>query len=225
MKLFLDSADPTQWALVPGSPRVQGVTTNPTLVRQAGLPMSLSTYRALIDQAVDARMPELMLQLPLADVAQALQWAHDLSAHATLSGVTLTLKLPCHPSWESVARALSAEGVPFLLTGVANPVQLLWSKDLGAAYVAPYLGRLQGDGRDVWPLVQASVALQTDGPKLLAASIRSLDTLARLIAAGAYAATLRPEFLRSWATDDLTMAAMKQFDEDEQASLRRSPAS
>jgi transaldolase len=42
MKFYLDSADARQWALPAGCPQVQGVTTNPTLVMQAGLPVSLS---------------------------------------------------------------------------------------------------------------------------------------------------------------------------------------
>lgn len=223
MKLFLDSADAAQWALAPGSPPVQGVTTNPTLILQAGLQVRLASYQRLIDQAAAAQMPELMLQLPAADVVQALEWTSALSKQAKAAGVVLTLKLPCHPAWEPVARALAERGQPFLLTGVANPIQLLWAQRLNASYVAPYLGRLQADGRDVWSLVQACVAVQAKGPRLLAASIKSADALAQLVAQGAYAATLRPDFLRSLTVDSLTVSAMAQFDADVLASLQDSP--
>jgi transaldolase len=108
--------------------------------------------------------------------------------------------------------------VPTLLTGLSNPVQLLWARAQGANYVAPYVGRLQADGRDVWSLIEACVAVQADGLQLLAASIKSADVLSRLIACGAHAVTVRPEFAASLTTDPLTRAAMDQFDRDVQAS-------
>ena len=51
MKLYLDSADARQWRAVPGWPPVVGVTTNPSLIHQAGLRLSLPSYRALVRRA------------------------------------------------------------------------------------------------------------------------------------------------------------------------------
>lgn len=223
MKLFLDSADCEQWKLPPGAPPVQGVTTNPTLVKQAGLPVSLGSYCQLLEQAVSAGMAELMLQLPSPELQLSMDWATQLTRLAQQSQLGLTMKLPCHPQWEDLARALRSEGVPILLTGLANPVQLLWAQGLGANFVAPYLGRLHADGRDVWALVKACIALQTDGPQLVAASIKTADVLAQLIAQGAYAATVRPEFVSALVVDELTLAAMAQFDADTVASTRHNP--
>ena len=78
MKFYLDCADARQWVLPEGCPPVQGVTTNPTLVMQAGLPVSLPGYLKLVAQAGEARLPELMLQLPRADVGEAAQWLEVL---------------------------------------------------------------------------------------------------------------------------------------------------
>ena len=111
-------------------------------------------------------------------------------------------------------RAVRARDVPVLLTGVANPVQLLWATQMGAAYVAPYLGRLEAAGRDVWALVAACVAVQPQGTALLAASVKTPDVLTKLIAAGAVAATLQPALIASLATDSITADAMHQFDAD-----------
>ena len=214
MKLYLDSADAQQWVLPAGCPPVQGVTTNPTLVLQAGLPVSLPGYLQLVRQAGEARMPELMLQLPRADVGEAAQWLEVLLPAAVQARLRLTLKLPCHPNWQPVLREVQAWGVPTLLTGLSNPIQLLWAQSQGANYVAPYVGRLQADGRDVWALIEACVAVQADGLQLLAASIKSADVLARLMALGAHAVTVRPEFAAGLATDPLTLAAMAQFERD-----------
>lgn len=214
MKFYLDSAEAAQWALPAGCPPVQGVTTNPTLVMQAGLPVSLQGYLRLVAQVGEHRLPELMLQLPRADVGEAAQWLETLLPAALQARVRLTIKLPCHPDWQPVLREVQAWGVPTLLTGLSNPLQLLWARAQGASYVAPYVGRLQADGRDVWSLLRACAAVQGEGTQLLAASIKSADVLAQLIALGAHAVTVRPEFALSLATDPLTLSAMAQFDAD-----------
>ncbi|MBU3737532.1 MAG: hypothetical protein FGM55_01070 [Rhodoferax sp.] len=219
MKLYLDSADAQAWRLPAGCPPVQGVTTNPTLVRQAGLPVSLPAYLGLLQAVADQGLPELMLQLPSADPAQASDWAQTLREQAQRLQLGLTLKLPCHPDWSPAIVAVQQCGLPVLLTGLSNPVQLLWARSLGAAYVAPYIGRLAADGRDVWSFMQACVAVQAAGPALLAASIKSADVLTRLIACGAAAATLPPANLVVWASDRLTDAAIEQFERDSRDSL------
>ncbi len=220
MKIYLDTADTRQWRLPPGCPPVQGVTTNPALVQQAGLPVTLETYLRLLKQAGQAGLRELMLQLPRPDVAEAHEWLAQLLPAAGQARVRLTIKLPCHPEWEPVIQEVHAWGLPLLLTGLANPMQLLWARSQNAHFVAPYLGRLQADGRDIWALVSACVALQRDGVQLLAASIKEADVLTRLIAHQAHAATLRPDFAARLATDPVTDAAMAQFDREVEQSLR-----
>ncbi len=218
MKIYLDSAQVDTWTLPAGCPSVQGVTTNPSLVFQAGLPVTLATYERLIKAAGDHGMAELMLQLPSPDALQAMQWQERLSAVAERARVRLTIKLPCHPDWLPCIQAVQHAGQAILLTGLSNPVQLLWAQSLQVAYVAPYVGRLAADGRDVWALMEACVAVQAKGPALLAASIKSPDVLARLIGCGAAAATLPPASLIAWSGDALTQTAIAQFDRDIAAS-------
>ncbi len=220
MKIYLDSAVVKAWSLPAGCPPVQGVTTNPTLIQQAGLPVSLPTYLSLVQAAGDQGLAELMLQLPSPDAAQALHWLAPLQAAAEQARVRMTLKLPCHPNWLPAIKAVQQAGQAILLTGLSNPVQLLWAQSLNVAYVAPYVGRLATDGRDVWALMDACVAVQANGPALLAASIKSPDVLARLIGCGAAAATLPPASLVAWSKDALTQHAIEQFERDTELSLR-----
>jgi transaldolase len=225
VKIYLDSAQVSTWQLPAGCPAVQGVTTNPSLVYQAGLPVNLATYLQLIQAAADHGMAELMLQLPDNDATLALRWLEQLRHAAENANVRLTIKLPCHPDWLPTIAAVQAKGQAVLLTGLSNPVQLLWAKSLKVAFVAPYVGRLVADGRDVWSFMAACVAVQNElvgqknGPALLAASIKSPDVLTKLIACGAAAVTLPPASLVVWAGDALTEAAMSQFDSDTAASL------
>jgi transaldolase len=227
VKIYLDSAQASSWTLPAGCPAVQGITTNPSLVHQAGLPVNLATYLQLIQAASDHGMPELMLQLPYNDTHLALQWLDQLRNTAENANVRLTIKLPCHPNWLPTIAAVQAKGQAVLLTGLSNPVQLLWAKSLKVAFVAPYVGRLVADGRDVWPFMDACVAVQNElvgqknGPALLAASIKSPEVLTKLVAGGAAAATLPPASLIAWSHDALTNAAMAQFDSDTAASLTK----
>jgi transaldolase len=225
LKVFLDSAVASSWALPVGCPPIQGITTNPTLVLQAGLPVSLGTYQDLVRAVSAAGLAELMLQLPRPDVAEALQWLAVLQRTAAEAQVRLTIKLPCHPDWLACIQAVQAQDQAILLTGLSNPVQLLWAQALQAQYVAPYIGRLTADGRDVWPFMQACVAVQqAAGPALLAASIKSPEVLTQLIACGAAAVTLPPASLLAWSGDALTDAAIAQFDRDLVASQALQPA-
>jgi transaldolase len=218
MKIYLDSARVDTWTLPDGCPAIQGVTTNPTLVYQAGLPVTLQTYESLLHAAGDYGLAELMLQLPSSDPASALTWQSRLQVIAQRERVQLTIKLPCHPDWLTCIEAMQKVDQPLLLTGLSNSVQLLWANSLNVAYVAPYVGRLIADGRDVWPLMSACVAMQLNGPALLAASIKSPDILSKLIACGAAAVTLTPESFVAWAGDSLTQTAMAKFEQDIAAS-------
>ena len=224
MKIYLDSAVSSSWRPLPGCPPIQGVTTNPSLIFQAGLAVNLPTYLNLVRSAADYRMPELMLQLPSSDPSQALHWLDALRLAAERGGVALTIKLPCHSDWLPCIQALKQEGQPILLTALSSPVQLLWAQSLDADFVAPYVGRLQAQGRDVWALVEACVATQNDleapGPLLLAASVKSADVMAKLMALGAAAVTLAPASLAAWSQDAMTQEAMDQFDLDTVSSKR-----
>ena len=225
VKIYLDSAVATSWKVPPGCPPVAGVTTNPSLIFQAGLRVDLPTYLHLVHAAGERGLDELMLQLPSSDPAQALHWLESLVPAARQAGIRMTIKLPCHADWLRCIQAVKAQKVPILLTALSNPVQLLWAQSLKADFVAPYIGRLAAEGRDVWALVQACVAVQNDptegGPALLAASIKSPDVLSKLMAFGAAAVTLPPASLIIWSQDELTQAAMDQFDRDTVAAKRQ----
>ena len=223
MRLYLDTANPLEWSLPEGCPPLQGVTTNPTLIHRAGFQATLKTYLYLVDQAGERKVPELMLQALRPEAGEVMAWLDELLPASARARTRLIIKVPCHPDWQHVIETLRQWDIPFLITGVSNPMQLLWAKTVGAAYVAPYLGRIEAAGRDPWPLVEAAVRLQDSGVKLVAASIRNEETFTRLMAAGSYSATVQPGFAKGLVLDDLTETAIRQFNQDIEDSQKHPP--
>lgn len=219
MRLYLDSAEVDDWRTPEGAPPLQGVTTNPSLIQKAGLKVSLESYMALIGKAGERRLGEIMLQAPRKDAQEFRSWLDHLLPAAARLRVRVIIKIPCHPDWMEIFRLLKEARVPVLLTGLSNPMQLMWAQSLGADYVAPYIGRIAEAGRNPWPLIEACIRAEESGVRLVAASVRDLDTLGRLLALGSYAVTLRPEFIQSHAEDDLTLEAIRQFSDDTLRSL------
>ena len=113
------------------------LATNPKRVMQAGLPVRLSDDLLRVAQTGQTRLPELMLQLPRAYVAQAAQCLGALLAAAAKAH--LTIKRPCHPDWQAVQCRVQVCGVAKLLTRLSNPMQLLWAQAKGGRTIAPAL--------------------------------------------------------------------------------------
>lgn len=208
-RLYIDSADPAEWAAVARSALVRRATCNPLLLRAAGREVNLDSARALWAEAESLGWEELHLQ---AWPDEAGQWAPAARALASISP-KVVVKLPAVPAAMAAAAALKREGARVLITAVSNALHGLWACELGADFVAPYIGRLAEGGHDVHGLVAALVALQQrGGPQVLAASVRDLDTLAWLVARGVGAVTVRKSLLDLAVSDAATAAAVAQFD-------------
>ncbi len=119
--------------------------------------------------------------------------------------------------------ALIGAGVAVTFTACYEPAQVLLAAALGADYIAPYLGRITDLGRDghaeltrmqrivegVAQPVQAGAAL-----RLLVASLRSAEDLARLAAEGLDTFTISPAIAAELFAVEPTLAAADQFELD-----------
>jgi hypothetical protein len=80
---------------------------------------------------------------------------------------------------------------------------------------------MEADGRCAQHFIEACCAVQyDDGPKLMAASVKNAEMFAALIAAGAQAITIKPEFAICLVQDTITNAAIAQFDADAKESVK-----
>ena len=217
LRLLLDSADPSAWAEWLPTGLFRGITTNPTLLRRAAQPCRLDQLEALTAQALALGVQELHLQA----------WGADLlacgRALVQLAPGRIWVKLPITRAGAAAARCLIAEGCPITFTACYEPAQVLLAAALGADYIAPYLGRISDLGRDghaelarmqrivdaVAPSGQAISQL-----RLLVASLRSADDLARLAAEGLDTFTISPAIAAELFAVEPTLAAAAQFERD-----------
>lgn len=208
-QLYIDSAAPSEWAAALDSALLRRATCNPLLMDAAGWPVNLDSATQLVTEARSLGLAELHLQ---AWPDAAGDWAPVALALAALAPFVV-VKLPAVPAALRAARLLKQQGTRVLITAISNPLHGLWAADVGADFVAPYVGRLNESGRDAHGLIDTLVALQQrGGPTVLAASIRDLPTLGRLITQGVGAVTLRKALLDEALADEATLGAVAQFE-------------
>ena len=219
MHLYLDTADLADLERVLPDPLVYGVTTNPTLMKRAGLawdalPGFLQRVAALGARAVH-------VQVRHRDVTGMLADARAMLALAQTSRVATTIvtKLPATREGLAAAATLARDGVPVTTTAVYEPEQVLWSALVGARYAAPYLGRLEDAGRDglaVIAAMQATVRAYGRGDagsdlRLLVASVRSPQAFRDLLALGVGAITVPVALFEALTEHAATLAAEATF--------------
>lgn len=219
MHLYLDSADLADLERVLPNPLVYGVTTNPTLMKRAGLawddlPGFLRRVAALGARAVHVQVRHRDVAGMLADARETQTLAQTLGIDASV-----VAKLPATREGLAAAATLTADGVPVTMTAVYEPEQALWSALVGARYAAPYLGRLEDAGRDglaVIAAMQATVNAYARGDggselRLLVASVRSPQAFRDLLALGVGAITVPVALFEALTEHAATLAAEEAF--------------
>jgi transaldolase len=211
LRLLLDSADPAAWRQWIPLGLFHGITTNPTLLKRAGQPCDLSSLRQLSQEALALGVRELHLQA----------WGGDLltcgRALADLAPERIWIKLPITRAGLEAARDLQADGLRVTFTACYEPAQVLAAIAIGADYIAPYLGRISDLGRDGHAeLIRMQRAVDGLGSslRLLVASLRSPDDLARLAAEGLNTFTISPAIADALFRVEATEAAAQQFELD-----------
>ncbi|MDQ7820652.1 MAG: transaldolase family protein [Armatimonadota bacterium] len=208
MRLFVDSADADAARQAASLGYVYGVTTNPTLLRRAGL------RRPDLDawvQAVPDALREIHLQVYADDADGMVTEARTLHA---LDPARIVVKIPATPAGYRAAHLLGRDRVPVTMTAVFSVRQVILAAAVDARYAAVYVGRLP---KDRWGLVRRMMAAaQAQRPPLrvLAASVRTANDVERLAMLSVPAATLPPDVLRALPEDPATARAVRRFRAD-----------
>lgn len=208
--LYLDSADLSELRRCLPHPLVHGVTTNPTLLRRAGV--ARADVPALLRACLDLGARQVQAQVSSPDVDGMLA-----DAEALLAGFApgqLVVKIPATRAGFAAGMALTARGVPVTYTAVYAPEQAHFAGLAGAAYAAPYLGRLNDAGIDGLALIgrmQALLAGTGAATRLLPASVRSREAYLALLDLGVGAITIPPRLWPELLDHAATQEAERGF--------------
>jgi transaldolase len=208
MQFFVDSADIKEIRACAELGLVDGVTTNPSLVKKAGRPFKelVAEICAMVDGPVSAEVTALDAEGMIAEGRALARIARNVVVKAPLT-------------WDGLkaCRTLAAEGVSANITLCFSANQALLAARAGAAFISPVLGRLDDIGEDGLGLVRRiRTVYDTYGfkTKVLAASLRSPEHVEQCALAGADIATVPPTILRSLIKHQLTDKGLEAFSAD-----------
>ncbi|MDI6870634.1 MAG: transaldolase family protein [Bacillota bacterium] len=221
MPIYLDSAVLAEVEEADKLGFVAGVTTNPTLVRQAaeanrarGLLTREAVYSAILSATAGWR--GLVFAQVRAGSLEAM--AAEAASLRRLDPVRLGIKIPCTVEGLSLARRLAADGVPTLVTAVYTPAQAYLSAEAGATMIAPYVHRwevaYERPGGEFVAELRRALEAAGGRTRILAASLKSVEAALEALLAGAHAVTVPLPVLRDFPLHPLTAQALAQFDAD-----------
>jgi transaldolase len=217
VRLYLDTADREAAEPLLATGLFFGVTTNPTIFQRASL--GVEDIPATYEWAIRAGAREVFFQAwgedttTLVDRGQRLR---DL-------GQEVVVKLVASRAGAAACARLAARGVPTLLTAVYDAGQALVASAAGATYIAPYLSKLQEQGRDGLAEVLAmhEVLTGTRSPtKVLLASIRDVQSMVDLARHGVDCFTMGPAVADQLFTHEMTEQASRAFEDAVRATSR-----
>ncbi|SET27055.1 transaldolase family protein [Variovorax sp. OV084] len=215
--LYLDSADLTELKACLPHPVVHGVTTNPTLLQRAGI--GRAEVPGLLKRCIELGARQVQAQVYSSEVDAMLEDAQALLPQ--FDSGQLVIKIPATRQGLDAGARLIAQGVPVTFTAVYAPEQAHFAAQLGAAYAAPYLGRLDDSGINGLALIgqmQSLVARRpSSGTRLLVASIRSREAYLSLLGLGVGAITVPPRLFAELLDHPATLAAERGFLADARA--------
>jgi TalC/MipB family fructose-6-phosphate aldolase len=206
VRLYLDSADRTALAPLLETGLFGGVTTNPLILQRAGV--RLAEVPALVEWLLARCSGEVFVQTSADGVDEIVREGRELRTWSE----RLVVKIPASTEGLTATRRLADEGVPVLVTAVYHARQALLADAAGAAWIAPYLGRMDAAGRNGREQVlRMQALLRGTGTRVLVASIKDAEQVTDLAALGVDAFTFGTGVAEQLLREPLTDAAVAEF--------------
>ncbi len=211
MRIMLDTANLKDIRYFNTYYPIEGVTTNPTILSKQGgdVLALLKEIRAIIGDE-----KELHVQVTETEYERILAEARAIVAYL---GENTFVKIPATDVGLRATKALSDEGYGITVTAVLTAAQGLLASNAGAAYVAPYVNRLENICADgvgtVADLVRIFSASDTS-TEILAASFKTAKEVLDIAVAGCHAATLSPDVLKRFLAHTTTDTSIAGFAAD-----------
>jgi transaldolase len=208
MKLFIDSGNVRDIESLVPLGIVDGVTTNPSLLaKESGDP------RAIIKRICD------IVQGPVSAEVVSTAAADMIAEGRELAKIDehVVIKCPFTRDGVQATKALSADGIAVNVTLVFSPSQALIAAKVGAAYVSPFVGRLDDISTDGMGLIEQIVEIYDNfefGTEILVASVRHPMHIVEAALMGADVCTCPPAVLSACFNHPLTDIGLAKFLKD-----------
>jgi len=209
MKLFLDTAEVSDIEDRVPTGLISGITTNPTLIKKSGRD-PWKVYRDIIELGIDDLSIEVMGETSAELVKQAMN-VHDNY------GNVATIKLPCTIEGIKACKYLTNIGLRVNMTLVFSVSQAILCSLADATYISPFIGRMDDNsltGLSLLADICDVFKKQEVKTKVLAASIRDVQSVGRAFEFGADICTIPPKVFDNMANHVLTDRGLEQFNLD-----------
>ena len=213
MKIFIDSADVTEIREAFATGLIDGVTTNPTLIMKSG-----KQPETVYQQLKDLGISDISMEV-VGDAENMINEGRRLKAKF---GDCTTIKVPCTPDGLLACHTLSKELIRVNVTLIFSTAQAILAAKAGAAYVSPFVGRLEDNSHSGVEVTRSIVDVYKKHgiyTEVLAASIRDVAKVTLAFWNGAQICTIPPKVFHKMYNHVLTDAGLKIFDEDHKATF------
>ena len=205
MQFFIDTADLDEIKDLAATGLVDGVTTNPSLVAKTG-----RNFLEVVAEICEAIPGPVSAEVTATDFETMLKEGHKLAGIAD----NIAVKVPLTVDGLKTCKALSDEGIAVNVTLCFSAGQALLAAKAGAAYISPFIGRLDDIGLTGMELIADIADIYGNygyTTEILAASIRGPQHVIDAAKAGADVATIPPAVLRALYKHPLTDKGLDAF--------------
>ena len=215
MRIFLDTADTDIIRKHFDTGLIDGVTTNPTLIRKSG-----RNPEDVYQEIQDIGLSDISMEV-MGDTKTMIEEGIRL---ATKFPNSATIKVPCTRDGLTACRELSRDLIRVNVTLIFDVAQAILSAKAGAAYVSPFVGRLDDNSiaglsliKDINEVYRVQAIHRT---RILSASIRYVNSVSQSFANGADVVTMPPAVFEKMYNHVLTEKGLDIFDNDAKFIVR-----
>ena len=216
MKIFLDTAETDLIHQHFATGLIDGITTNPSLIRKSG-----KNPEDVYEDLKDLGVRDISMEV----VGNAKEMYTEGKRLAKKFGDCCTVKVPCTPDGLLACRNLSREVIKVNVTLIFSQVQAILAAKAGATYVSPFVGRVDDNSFGGLCLVKDIAAVYSKQnwgkTEVLAASLRGVRDVGRAFEYGANVVTMPPNVFAGMYKHILTDKGLELFDRDQAEVLQR----
>ncbi len=211
MEFFLDTANINSIKKGIEYYPISGVTTNPTIISR-----ERTNFIELLKniKSILGNNKSLHVQVLGTNAKNMIDEAFYINE---LLGDNVYIKIPVIPEGIKAMKFLSEKNIKITATAVFTPQQGLIAAKSGAAYVAPYVNRIDnisGNGINVVNEMYKLFEAEKTQAKILAASFKNVEQIHKASLAGAHSATIPLELMEYLISHPLTDASVENFIKD-----------